>query len=48
MKRVTLLSACLILCLAVPVFGDDKEDMTMMDNVTYLDLHQPWLVSPAR
>jgi uncharacterized protein (TIGR03067 family) len=30
-KRVTLLSACLILCLAVPVFGDDKEDMTMME-----------------
>ena len=25
-----------------------QEDMTMMDNVTYLDLHQPWLVSPAR
>jgi hypothetical protein len=20
----------------------------MMDNVTFLDLHQPWLVSPAR
>ena len=31
MKRVTLLSACLVLSLAIPVFGDDKEDMKMME-----------------
>jgi hypothetical protein len=25
-----------------------QEEQQLMDNITYLDLHQPWLVSPAR
>src|SRR6476619_3330765 len=25
-----------------------EEEQQLMDNITYLDLHQPWLVSPAR
>jgi len=25
-----------------------QEEQQLMDNVTYLDLHRPWLVSPAR
>jgi hypothetical protein len=25
-----------------------QEEQALMDNITYLDLHQPWLVSPTR
>ena len=25
-----------------------QDEQQLMDNITYLDLHQPWLVSPAR
>ena len=25
-----------------------QEEQQLMDTITYLDLHQPWLVSPAR
>ena len=25
-----------------------QEEQQLMDNITYLDLHQPWLVSPTR
>jgi hypothetical protein len=25
-----------------------QEEQQLMDNITYLDLHQPWLVSPGR
>ena len=25
-----------------------QEEEQLMDNITYLDLHQPWLVSPTR